>query len=160
MTPITYLNDMKKHLFILFVFFGIGHFQAQSKDKDAEKERIKALKTAFITQEMDLSNQKAKKFWPIYDQYEADRRDLFHREHIDFSNLGCMTEEEAEAQLQEFVQVEKEEYLLKKKLFADLKQIFTAKEIIKLQKLEDEFHMKLIREYREKRQKENSDNSK
>lgn len=151
---------MKKYLLILFILCGMWQSQAQDHDKDAEKERIKALKTAFITQEMELSNQKAKKFWPIYDRYEAERRELFHREHIDFSNTGCMTEEEAEAQLQEFVEVEKEEYLLKKKLFADLKQIFTAKEIIKLQKLEDEFHMKLIREYREKRQKQNSNSSK
>ncbi|MGA9325285.1 MAG: hypothetical protein WBV47_04490 [Salegentibacter sp.] len=151
---------MKNYLLILFLFFGIGQSQAQNKDREAEKERIKALKTAFITQEMELNNQEAKKFWPIYDQYEAKRRDLFHREHIDFSNLSCMTAEEAEAQLQEFVEIEKEEYLLKKKLFADLKQIFTAKEIVKLQKLEDEFHRKLIREYRHKRQKQNSGNSK
>ena len=151
---------MKKHLLILFIFCGLWQVRAQNDDKDAERERIKALKTAFITQEMELNNQEAKKFWPIYDEYEAKRRDLFHREHIDFNNLSCMTAEEAEAQLQEFVEIEKEEYLLKKKLFADLKQIFTAKEIVKLQKLEDEFHRKLIREYRHKRQKQNSGNSK
>ena len=58
--------------------------------------------------------------------------------------------------LNEFLSVENEEYKIKKQLFKDLKQIITAKDIIKLHKLEDEFHKKLIREYRAKKENNKS----
>ena len=34
------------------------------------KERIKAYKTAYITQELDLSSKEAEKFWPVYNEYD------------------------------------------------------------------------------------------
>lgn len=127
----------------------------QQMDK-AEWEKIKALKVAFFTQELNLDDKTAEKFWPIYNKYEKDRRDLHKREHVDIENIECISESEAKAQLSEFLQVESEEYQIKKKLFNDLQEIISAKDIIKLHKLEDEFHKKLIKEYRSKRRKENS----
>lgn len=145
---------MKKTLIILFIFCGFVQANAQDEDKDPNRERIKALKTAFITQEMEFSNKTAQKFWPIYDQYEEERRELHRREHIDLENMGCINEEQAEEMLQEFVEIEKQEYQIKKQLFSDLRQILSAKEIIKLHRLEDEFHKKLIKEYRSRKTNE------
>lgn len=133
--------------------------KAQEEDKDARHERIKALKVAFFTQELDLTEKKAEKFWPIYNKYEREKYELHKREHIDLENVECMSEAESEDLLNEFLSVESEEYKIKKQLFKDLKQIISAKEIIKLHKLEDEFHKKLIKEYRSKREREDANSS-
>ena len=133
--------------------------KAQEEDKDARHERIKALKVAFFTQELDLTEKKAEKFWPIYNKYEKEKYELHKREHIDLENVECMSEAESEDLLNEFLSVESEEYKIKKQLFRDLKQIISAKEIIKLHKLEDEFHKKLIKEYRSKREREDANSS-
>ena len=133
--------------------------KAQEEDKDARHERIKALKVAFFTQELDLTEKKAEKFWPIYNKYEREKYELHKREHIDLENVECMSEAESEDLLNEFLSVESEEYKIKKQLFRDLKQIISAKEIIKLHKLEDEFHKKLIKEYRSKREREDANSS-
>lgn len=149
---------MSKNLlvFLFLIITGAFGVNAQDKDKDAQREHIKALKVAFFTQELDLNEKSAEKFWPIYNRYEKDRRDLHKREHIDFENIECINEKQAEELLDEFLQVESEEYKIKKQLFRDLKQIMSAKDIIRLHKLEDEFHKKLIKEYRAKRDKERS----
>jgi len=34
------------------------------------KERIKAYKTAYITEQLDLSSAEAEVFWPVYNKYE------------------------------------------------------------------------------------------
>ena len=57
--------------------------------------------------------------------------------------------------LQEYVNIEREDYLLQKKFFSDLRSIFTAKQIIQLKKVEDEFNRKLIKEYGERHSKNN-----
>lgn len=143
---------MKKLFIILLIFSGFWQLQAQN-DRDQHRERIKALKTAYITQELNLSKDMAQKFWPIYNRYEEQKRELHRREHdeIDLSSPECIDEAQANSMLQEYLRVEQEEYVIKKQLFDDLREIISAQDIIKLHKLEDEFHKKLIKEYRAKK---------
>ena len=148
---------MKKIIYILIALFSTGVF-AQEQDSD-RWERIKALKVAYFTQEMNFTNKVAQKFWPIYNEYEKSRRQLHKREHIDLENVECISEQEANRLLDEFLSVEREEYQIKKQLFNDLREIISAKDIIKLHKLEDEFHKKLIKEYRSKKEGKDSNSS-
>ncbi|MCL6217316.1 hypothetical protein [Zunongwangia pacifica] len=147
---------MKKIVILLVLILGFSTARAQD---DKERERIKSLKTAFITQELKLSNKVAQKFWPIYDKYEEKRRELYRREHREINDVECISESKANDLLLEFVEIEKEDYELKKKYFTDLKTIFSAQEIIKLHKLEEDFHRKLIREYRARQHKERERNN-
>lgn len=145
--------NMKNLLIILLMFSGLWQMQSQEKD-DSHREKIKELKTAFFTQELNLDKKKAQQFWPIYNEYESELHKLRKREHRDIPNLECITEDDAENMLDEYVAIEKQDYILKQKLFNDLKEIMTAQEIIKLHKLEDEFHKKLIKEYRARKERE------
>jgi hypothetical protein len=128
----------------LFVFT----LQAQEgKDKQQHRERIKAMKVAYLTQELNMDAKLAEKFWPIYNQYECSKTDLHKKEHFQSENIENITEAEAEKILTEFVNIEKEEYSVKKELYANLKEIMSAKEIVKLHQLESNFNKKLIKEY-------------
>ena len=97
--------------------------------------------------------------WPIYDKYEQKRRELYRREHRDINDVECISESKADDLLKEFVEIEKEDYELKKQYFADLKSILSSKDIIKLHQLEEDFHRKLIREYRARQHKEREKNN-
>ncbi|MGM0934108.1 MAG: hypothetical protein ACQEWD_11755 [Bacteroidota bacterium] len=146
-----------KKIIVLFLMFPVFmQLQAQSEDREAHRERIKALKTAYITQELNLSTKVAEKFWPIYNNYEAKRKELHRREHVDMdlSSPECISEDQANGMLQEYLDVEREEYVIKKELFRELKKIISAQDILKLHKLEDEFHKKLIKEYRTKKDRD------
>lgn len=150
---------MKKLALVFCVLLMAFQSQAQDKDWEEQRERIKALKVAYFTQELELTEKLAEKFWPIYNEYEKKKRELHKREHIDLKNVECISEDEAENLISEFLSVESEEYKIKKQLFKDLKQIISAKDIIKLHKLEDEFHKKLIKEYRSKKERKDSNSS-
>ena len=146
---------MKKTILIVFLLALMPSMNAQDKDRAAQWEKIKALKVAFFTQELNLTDKIAEKFWPVYNAYEKKRYELHERERIDPEKVECINESDANALLEEFLSVESEEYKLKKQFFRDMKEIISSKDIIKLQKLEDDFHKKLIKEYRSK--KGNSD---
>jgi Skp family chaperone for outer membrane proteins len=60
--------NMKKFILFLAVFAGISYICAAQPPK----ERIKALKTAYITQELNLTSAEAEKFWPVYNEYFAE----------------------------------------------------------------------------------------
>ena len=66
---------MKKSILILTLAF-ISLF-AQAQDDPAKKaEKIQALKTAFITQKLQLTSEEAQRFWPVYGNYEREMHDL------------------------------------------------------------------------------------
>lgn len=148
--------QMKKiMLFLSFLFLALSA-NAQKTSKEDHRERIKTMKIAYFTQELNMNTQTAQKFWPIYNEYECLRMDLHRREDVemDLDNIDNISEAQAEAMLKEYLIVEKEEYEIKKELFSDLKKFFSAKEIIKLHKIESDFNKKLIREYRARKSAE------
>lgn len=141
---------MKKLIFISLLLLGTMAVKAQ--DRDEHREKIKALKTAHITEGLNLTPAEAQQFWPIYNDFEEKRRELYRRERADIENLECMTEKEATSKLDEYVEIEREDFLLKKKYYNDLRQFFSAKKIMQLKQLEEEFNRKLMREYRARRE--------
>lgn len=73
---------MKKFVLILsFIFSTFTVLHAQ--DDDSRGEKIEALKIAFITQKLNLTSDEAQKFWPVYNQYEQDIRNIKGVEVID-----------------------------------------------------------------------------
>lgn len=73
---------MKKFVLILsFLFSTFTVLHAQ--DDDPRGEKIQALKIAFITQKLDLTADEAQKFWPVYNQYEQEIRNIKGGEVLD-----------------------------------------------------------------------------
>src|SRR5665213_819011 len=77
---------MKKYLLLVLVIFGsLTGIKAQETD-----EKIQALKVAFITQKLQLSPDEAQRFWPVYDQYQNEIRNL----QLDYVNGSALANEE------------------------------------------------------------------
>jgi hypothetical protein len=79
-------HKMKRIL--LFVFILIGPF-IKTKAQD-NGEKIQALKIAFITQKLQLTPSEAQRFWPVYDQYQTEIRNL----QLDYRNGPALENEE------------------------------------------------------------------
>ncbi|MDE3211973.1 MAG: hypothetical protein KGM98_01965, partial [Bacteroidota bacterium] len=77
---------MKKYLLLLFVILIVPFAKTQAQNG----EKIQALKIAFITQRLQLTPQEAQQFWPIYDQYQTEIRNL----QLDYRNGPALENEE------------------------------------------------------------------
>ncbi|HSV10130.1 MAG TPA: hypothetical protein VLI68_05135 [Hanamia sp.] len=65
---------MKKYLLILILIFGSFSFVHAQNGQRAEK--VQELKIAFITQKLQLTSAEAEKFWPVYNSYENEIKQL------------------------------------------------------------------------------------
>lgn len=137
---------MKKIVFACFILF--SSLQMAAQDREAHREKIRALKTAHITEGLNLTPQEAQQFWPVYNKYEKRRRQLHREEHADIEDVECISEEKAKSMIADYVRLEREDYLLKKQFYQELSNILSAQRIIQLKKVEDDFNRKLLREYR------------
>lgn len=64
-----------KKLFSVLVFLSWLTLPARSQaPKNAWDGQLEAMKTTFITTRLRLTPQEAEKFWPIYNEYDAEKK--------------------------------------------------------------------------------------
>ncbi len=146
---------MKTIIITLFLTLG---FWGNSNAQENHRERIKAYKTAYITQELDLSSKEAEKFWPLYNDYEKklfSLRVLKVREERDrIKNQGGfedLSDKEAKEALDNMIQNEKEIIKIKEELYKELTDVLSPIKILKLYKAEMGFNKKLLSQYKKNR---------
>jgi Skp family chaperone for outer membrane proteins len=126
---------MKKYLLFLIAVFGSFSFVMAQNTQAQKIEKIKALKIAFITQKLQLTSQEAQKFWPVYNQYENEIR------QVRTDNKGGDV-------------LENEQKLLdiRKKYKPDFEQILGPQRLNDLYNAERDFRNLLIRQLKEQKQ--------
>ncbi|WP_299364305.1 sensor of ECF-type sigma factor [Winogradskyella sp.] len=146
---------MKKLIPILILFFSLSTF-AQGGDK--MKERIKAQKIAFISDQLDLSEEEAQGFWPIYNAYEDTVEGIRSSEirtvRMKIRQNPDMSEAEANQLISQLIKAEENILAAKIKLVNDLKKVLSSVKILKLRAVEDQFNKRLLdklKEFREQR---------
>lgn len=146
-----------KILTLLLLILSISTF---SQDKFKEKrEKIKALKVAFITDELNLTSNEAAKFWPIYNAFDDKQSELkydkmrSYKDRLENDEAKKMTNKEASSLLTQMENTDDELYQLRKKYNANLKGVLSPIKIVQLKSAEEKFNRKLLKQYREKGQK-------
>lgn len=59
----------------------------QKGDRPAGWEQIESMKVAFFTSEMELTPEEAARFWPVYNQYSKEQRELGRNTHTLFMQI-------------------------------------------------------------------------
>ena len=133
---------MKKLQFIFLVLLTV-FASAQRNDK------IKAYKTAFITEALELTPTEAEKFWPIYNSHEDKMQELRRQERSEIfeiikGDFNTLTDAQANVLLDKAIAIKEKEFLYRKELVAQLKAVLPAKKILKLKGTEEEFKRSLL----------------
>ena len=140
---------------LLTTFLSFGQHNKESREK------IKALKVAYLTQELKLNAIEAQQFWALYhkhkekiENYQEKGRSKF-RKFRKLENLENL--EEAEAKKLVFLKATLDKkIIIEKELFiSEVSAFLSYNKIIKLYLSEREFARKLMRKYgKERKSKE------
>ncbi|MCB0507818.1 MAG: hypothetical protein R2739_03590 [Chitinophagales bacterium] len=147
---------MKKQTLILFITF----FTVFSSYAQGGNEKIEAIKIAFITKRLQLTTDEAKTFWPIYNQYEAEKRQV--RESTldkiqDTKTDGDFSNADAEQAITKYIEFKAKDLDLTKKYVAEFRKIIPATKIAKLVTAEEHFKKMLAKQAQKGGQKEGPD---
>lgn len=140
---------MKIIWMICLSFFMAYNIHAQ--EHRSKEERIKAIKLAFITEELALSPQQSQDFWPLYNELQEKLRNLRRklRRKQDFDN---MSDEAIEAFLEEHLRLEEEKIKLQRAYIQKFKKVISLQQIVKLTKAEHRFRKELLKKAKERRE--------
>ncbi len=148
---------MQKFTVIIFLMLiNLSSLYAQPHNK---REKLKAYKTAYITQQLDLTPSEAEKFWPVYNAYEkkvfqlkVTKVNATRTKIKEKGGFEALTEKEANQILIKLTENEQNVIDAKKELFRALKNIISSKKILKLNQAEHQFNRKLLSDYRKNKQ--------
>ncbi|RPD99911.1 hypothetical protein EGM88_01200 [Aureibaculum marinum] len=140
------------------ITFGILLFAIFINTATAQRgynNRIKTYKTAYITEALELTVKEAESFWPIYNAYEEEYRNIkvvktrqLHKKIRDAGGVDNLSKSEAEAILNEFLEIDIKAAEVKEKLKKDLSGIISSKKMIKLFSAEQNFNKELLQRFR------------
>jgi hypothetical protein len=104
---------------------------------------------AYITSQLELTESESQKFWPIYNDYEAEREGI--RKSMDVQFSRDMSDKEAEDLMYKVLDFKAKEIDIQKKYIQKMKSAIPARKIAQLFRAEKEFKEKVITHMKERR---------
>jgi hypothetical protein len=148
---------IKKLLLLLIVFISVNSFGQDGSLIRKKREQIKSLKVAFITEELELTPDEASKFWPLYNSYEEQQKQIKkekikgYMDRMDSDSVNKLSEKEAATMLAQMESSEEELFQVRRKFVTSLKAVISPIKILKLKKAEENFNKRLLQQYRDKK---------
>jgi len=150
---------MKTHILLIICFLTFGTTLAQGGNM---RERIRAQKVAFITDQMKLSAEEAQQFWPVFNSYESKVERIKNGElrtiRMSLRNSDNMSDEEANDLLARMIQAENSLHTMRLDLVSDLKEVLSPQKILRLKVANEEFNRRLLERLKDIREKRSGRN--
>jgi hypothetical protein len=116
--------------------------QVSDANMEILKQKLKADKKLLVAGNMDLSDADAKKFWPIYDEYQKDLEQVNQKlantikEYADAFNKGPIQDNTAKKLLNEAISVEEQESKLKRTYAEKLEKVLPYSKVARYIQIE------------------------
>lgn len=123
-------------------------YKNNNKANKPNKELIEAQKIAYITEKVGFTPAEAKEFWPVYNEYEAKRKEVRKNAKMqkmdEKKSIDEMTEKEAELIVDEQINEAQKMLDLRKMYHSKFKAILPATKVLKLYEAEKDFQREMI----------------
>ncbi len=117
-------------------------------------EKIETFQVAFFTQQLDLTSEEAKAFWPIYEAYQTEQKALkSERETLHRRDYSGMSDKELDALIEKRLAIEQKKLDLEKQYYTKFKKILPLEKVVKLPQVERAFKSALLKKMGEQRTK-------
>lgn len=149
---------MKHRIITLFFFVLLGQIAlAQPPNKGGMKkearEKIEALRKAYISDKLELTDEESKAFWPIYTSYKDEEKVLLKELKSKRKNARDMSDAEADDFIESVLETEQKRLDLKREYFAKMKTAIPARKILRLERAERSFKAEVMKRLKENRGK-------
>ena len=141
---------MKKTL-IFGLLLSTAAVMAQPKmgdraELEKKKEKIEAIKMAYLTDELELTVAESQAFWPVYNELQNKEQELREQQRTSLKKLSGdePSEKEVEKMLYSFADTHIAIEELRKSYLDDFIEVIGAKKTAKLMRAEKEFGRRMM----------------
>jgi hypothetical protein len=140
---------MKKiTIILLLIATGITTIFAQRHG--ASNEKIESFQVAFFTQKLNLTDNEAKAFWPIYNQYKVESKVLREKQRkLLKSDFSGISDKELDKLVAKRFEIKQKQLDLEKQYHLKFKKVLPMEKIARLPHVERAFRSALLKKMRE-----------
>ncbi|MBS1763380.1 MAG: hypothetical protein JSS90_00280 [Bacteroidetes bacterium] len=147
------MRKTRSMLVITFCMFTLLS-KAQPADRQGNRaEKLESMKIGFLTQKLNLTSDEAKRFWPVYNQYQNElqqlRKNRKDEKQEARDNLISMSDKEAEKIVDDEIAFRQNELDILKKYHVQFKQVLPVKKVALLYRSEEAFKRELLQKLRD-----------
>jgi len=144
------IYKMKRIILVSILFIYTTIATAQSTNQTQRREKLEAMRNAYITSQMNLTPEESQKFWPIYNEFHKELDNLERPLKTLGKTIDQMSEEEAKQLIYKELELENKRYTINKKYADKFLVIISAKKLIKLKQAERDFKKMMIEQLKSK----------
>lgn len=128
------------------------------RQQDMERhKRMEAQKIAYLTAQMELTPEESKRFWPVYNEYQAEiekiEKDRRGKMGLDsFDGERKVSPEELERQMRAKFESERNRVAIDEKYFDRFQEVLPPEKLLKFYQADVQFKRELLRELGRERQ--------
>ena len=114
---------------------------------EKKKEKIEAIKVAYITAGLELTVAESQTFWPVYNELQSKEHELREKQRANFISLKKdeeISDDELETMIYEMSDIHIAIEELRKSYLDDFIEILGAKKTLQIIKAEKEFGRKMM----------------
>ncbi|MEM9887098.1 MAG: hypothetical protein AAF849_14485 [Bacteroidota bacterium] len=137
---------MKKIVLLSFLFV----IASIALDGQTRKEKIQSLRKSVFTEELQLSEEEEKAFFPIYGEYDAEREKLQQRTRQARRQVELIPDEKVKQQMDLLFKLEEEQVALKRKYADRFMSVLPARKVLYIYKAEQAFRKRLLERVRDR----------
>jgi len=132
---------------MLSTLVAVAQPEGRPGDFEEKREKIEAIKVAFITEQIDLSVEESQSFWPVYNEMSDKEHALRKAQRDAFAGLKDFenaSDKDVEKAIMELADLQIEMEKLRKNYLPKFIDIIGAKKTAKLMRAEKEFGKRLM----------------
>ena len=141
--------------FLLLFSFALAAQPPGGGRPKMDREDIESMKIAFLTRKLNLSPEEAQKFWPVYNSFSDEIKNIkegrAERMKDSKENFANMSDKDVEKLIDTEISSRQQELDVLKKYHSQFKQTLPIKKVALLYRAEEDFKRELIEKIRAKR---------
>ena len=145
-----------KTLLLLLLITSVSFAQRPPQGKHKpDKEKVKAMKIAFITEKLALTPEEAQSFWPIYNEYDAKRealRKAMRKGRKNKEEATNLSDEEIAKDIAKQFEIRQQELNLDKTYHQKFIQVLPIKKVGRLYRADHDFKRELLKKIKNHRE--------
>ncbi|MEN0045472.1 MAG: hypothetical protein AAF806_00290 [Bacteroidota bacterium] len=134
-------------LLILLIFGITTTLSAQQM----RKERIKAFRAAVFVEELQLTEEEAADFFPIYNAFDQEQEALKKELRQARRNIELVADADVKTHIEKMFEIEEQQIDLKRKYFNRFMEVLPVRKVLRIHKAEQEFRKLLLEKLKERR---------
>ncbi len=133
---------MKKILLIIAFLFGSYLEPTWAQEG---KERIEAAKIGLITQQLNLTSEQSKQFWPVYNKYSEELQLIRNQQREIRKGFQTRSDEQLRKDIDKVIELKEKEIAIEKKYVQEFLKVINVRQLAMLHKADNMFKVMLLK---------------